>query len=386
MSSSSKVVKWYVFNEPSGGYKQAADNCSKDKPYRIEIVPLPTDATQQRELIVRRLAAKDADIDLIGMDVIWTGEFAQAGWIRPWTGADARRASAGVLPGPLKTATYKGRLWAAPFTSNTQLLWYRKDLVKTPPKTWSQMIAEARRLGPIGKVEVQGARYEGLTVWFNSLIQSAGGQILKPNGDPSLGPPAEKAAAVMRALASSPAADPSLSNIREDQARLAFQDGKAAFQLNYTFIYASAQADAKAFVPKIGWARYPAVVAGQPSRPPLGGINLGVSSYSNKPREAFDAALCLASPPNQVIASVKGGLPPTQASLYGDPKIKKAFPFAPLLKESIAAGAPRPITPAYSDVSLAVQSSVHPPRDINPTSVPEDLSSKLQTAKRGDIF
>jgi multiple sugar transport system substrate-binding protein len=42
-------------------------------------VPLPADADQQREQIVRRLAARDSDIDVIGMDVIWTGEFATAG-------------------------------------------------------------------------------------------------------------------------------------------------------------------------------------------------------------------------------------------------------------------------------------------------------------------
>jgi multiple sugar transport system substrate-binding protein len=384
--SSRSVVKWYVFNEPSGGYKDAAANCSKGKPYRVQLVSLPTDANQQRELIVRRLAAKDSDIDVIGMDVIWTAEFAGAGWIRPWTGSMEQSATRGVLPGPLATAKFKGQLWTAPFTSNTQLLWYRKDLVKTPPTTWAEMVAQAKRLGAVGRIEVQAAKYEGLTVWFNSLIESAGGSILNANAKPSLGPPAVQAAQVMKQVATAPNAEPSLSNTKEDQARLAFQTGKAAFQINYSFIYASAQKDAKPFVPKIGWTRWPAVDANRPSRPPLGGINLGVSHYSKQPARAFETALCLAQPENQVIASQKGGLPPTNSALYSDPRILKAFPFANFLKVSIRDGAPRPATPAYSDVSLAVQDTLHPPAGIDPPKVPSELKSKLDAATKGDIF
>ena len=191
---------------------------------------------------------------------------------------------------------------------------------------------------------------------------------------------------VIRDLATSPAADPSLSNTREDQARLAFQEGKAAFQVNYPFIYASAQTDAKQFVPKIGWARFPAVEPGRPSRPPLGGINLGVSAFSRQPDRAFEVALCLARPENQVIATQKGGLPPTRASLYQDPRIQRAYPFADVLGASIRDGAPRPVTPAYSDVSLAVQDALHPPRDVVPRRVPEELAAKLQKAAEGAIF
>ena len=51
---------------------------------------LPTDASQQREQLVRRLGAEDSSIDIIGMDVIWTGEFANAGWVEEWTGPTRR--------------------------------------------------------------------------------------------------------------------------------------------------------------------------------------------------------------------------------------------------------------------------------------------------------
>ena len=80
------TLNWYVFDEPSGAFVEAARSCSQESGgrYTIDLVPLPADADQQREQLVRRLAAHDSAIDIIGMDVIWTAEFAAAGWILPW--------------------------------------------------------------------------------------------------------------------------------------------------------------------------------------------------------------------------------------------------------------------------------------------------------------
>jgi multiple sugar transport system substrate-binding protein len=387
-----RTLKWYVFAEPSGAFQEAASNCTKQANgrYRVEIVDLPTNADQQRELVVRRLAAEDSDIDIIGMDVIWTAEFAEAEWIREVTGENRRRAEEGVLPGPLETAKYKGRLWTIPFTTNTQLLWYRKDLVEEPPRTWDEMIEEAERLNTT--IQVQAARYEGLVVWFNSLVASAGGEIVNDAGKPVLGQPGVRAAEVMKRLASSSAAPPALTNNREDQARLGFESGASAFQVNYTFVYASAKTGAegnpqtKKVFDNMAWARWPGVSPDEPSRVTLGGINLGVGSYSRNPDLATEAALCLAQPDNQVVAAEKGGLPPTNEKLYDDEKIKQAFPFADLLRETLAEGAPRPVTPAYSDISLAIQQTLHPPQDIDPEKTIEDLRDNIDTVSEGGLF
>ncbi|HVE29702.1 MAG TPA: extracellular solute-binding protein, partial [Mycobacteriales bacterium] len=136
------TLHWYVGQEASGSYREAAQRCTDASAgrYRISLEPLPSNADAQRQLVVRRLAARDRTVDLIGMDVIWTAEFAEAGWLRPWVGARAARVAAGVLAGPLATARYRGVLWAAPFTSNSQLLWYRKSRTGTVPATWDQLI------------------------------------------------------------------------------------------------------------------------------------------------------------------------------------------------------------------------------------------------------
>ena len=179
------TLNWYVFPEPSGSFATAAANCSKASggAYNIKINFLSTSSDQQRVSLVRRLAANDPSIDILAMDVDWTAEFATAKWIRPVPAQFAAQIKSADLSGPVQTASWKGRLWAVPINSNTELLWYRKDLVPTPPKTWTQMIAEANQLAAQGKphyIEEQGAQYEGLTVWFNSMVDSAGGQILDP--------------------------------------------------------------------------------------------------------------------------------------------------------------------------------------------------------------
>jgi multiple sugar transport system substrate-binding protein len=396
------TLNWYVFNEPSGSFKSAADKCSKESGgrYKIALQALPTDADQQRELIVRRLAAKDSSVDIVGMDVIWTAEFAEAGWIDEWTGQSAQKVTQGVLPGPLETAKYKGKLYAAPFTSNTQILFYRKDRVPTPPKTWDEMIQQAAKIGPDeGKIQVQGARYEGLTVWFNSLVASAGGEILTNNGTTvELGPPAEKAASVIQRIAASPEADPALENNKEDQARLGFESGNSSFEVNYTFAWASAndavnkapdaaaKKKAEEFRSNIGFARWPSVVPNEPSHVTLGGINLGVGSFGKHKDLAFEAAACLRQPVNQIPISLKGGLLPTTGSLYNNPELKKAFPFTDILKAEIADGVARPVTPFYSDISQAIQRSLHPEKDIDPAKTIKDMKDKLENAKNGELF
>jgi multiple sugar transport system substrate-binding protein len=387
-------LNWYVFTEPSGAFAEAVARCNEQAAgaWQIEIVDLPTNADQQRELVVRRLAAEDSDIDIIGMDVIWTAEFAEAEWILPWQGQNAQAASEGALEGPLQTATYENTLYAAPFTSNVQLLWYRTDRVAEPPETWDQMLAMAQEIGPNGHIQIQGARYEGLVVWFNTLVNSAGGSIVGEDGEIQLGEPAVRAAATMHDLAISPAADPALSNAREDNARLAFESGTSSFQLNWPYVYASAKDGAeassqvRAVFENMGWARYPSMQAGEPSHVTLGGINLGIGAYSPNPDQAFEAALCLRQPENQLVAASRGGLPPTSEALYDDPELVEAYPMADVLRESIADGVPRPVSPAYIDISLAIQDTLHPPRAIDPDETIETLNDRLDEVGKGGLY
>ena len=223
-------LSWFIFNEPSGVLPTIAKRCSEESngAYTISFEYLPSDADQQREQLVRRLGAEDDSIDIMGMDVIWTGEFANAGWVEEWTGEDQKAAIEDVFPSMIESASFEEKLYAAPIWTNTQLLWYRKDRTPEPPTTWAEMMRMAAELPPEeGLIQVQGNRYEGLVVWLNSMVESTGTSIVSPEDaeqvalDPKQ---TEEALAQMVELAQSPAADPSLSTSDEDSGRLSFQD------------------------------------------------------------------------------------------------------------------------------------------------------------------
>jgi multiple sugar transport system substrate-binding protein len=378
------------YNEPdsSPATQDAANVCSQQSngAYRIDYIKLPSSADTQRQQLVRRLAAHDSSIDIMGLDVTWEAEFATAGWIMPWTGAAAQQVEANTLPGPLSTAKWKGQLVAVPQSSNTELLWYRSDLVPNPPQTWAEMISDAEQLAKAGKphyIEIQGAQYEGLTVWFNSLIASAGGSVLNSTSTaPSMGQPALAAMQIMQQLATSPAADPSLSVQMEDQNRLAMEEGKAAFEINYPFVYPSMKSDQPQLFKSFKWTTYPTVTPGSTSHPSIGGIDLTVSSYSKHKALATQAVLCLRDSANQLEAAIKGGLPPTLRSLYQNPTpdFVAEYPFYQDILTQLTNGSVRPQTAEYQAVSIYISHTLSPPRGINPQSNLKSLTSQIGDA------
>jgi trehalose/maltose transport system substrate-binding protein len=378
-------LKWFAQIQPGGTIQEVAKRCSDESngAYEVELELLPTISDQAREQLVRRLGAEDSTVDIIGMDVIWTAEFANAGWLREWTSPLAEQVTKNVFDPVIETATFDGKLYGAPFNSNTQLLWYRTDEVKTVPTTWDEMIKEAEDLGT--HIQVQASRYEGFTVWVNTMIQSAGTEILSGPEEVDLEEgPTEEALSVIGQLANSSAAAPNIDTSTEDSARLGFEAGDSDFMLNYTFALGSAQANAPDIAENMGAAKLPRVVPDEPSRPPLGGFNLGVSAFSEHPDEAFDAAACLSNAKSQLTAADLDGLPPSRENLYQNKIVQEKFPdFADEVARSIASAAPRPLTPAYTDVSLAIQRSLHPPADIDPDDPKptyDDLRSAVEDA------
>ncbi len=396
------VLRWYVYNEPSGAFRDAASFCNEDAGgrYRIETVDLPNNADEQREQLVRRLAAKDSDIDIIGMDVIWTAEFAEAGWVVPIPDEQLEAVTEGRLEPAIQSATYQDQLYAAPFNSNAQMLWYREDVTPEPPTTWDEMIEEAARLREAGEPDLilgQGQRYEGLVVWFTALLESAGGHVLSEDGtEVSLEEgPTVRALEIMRDLSRSPSTPDNFATAREDDGRLEWERGNAAFMTNYSFVWPSANANAPAIAEQMRWARYPAVDADTPSKVTIGGFNLGIGGYSDNPELAAEAVACLVREENQIVNATSGGLLPVSEALYDDPELTEAtvdaggtevqaFPYADVIKAELQDAVVRPQTPYYNDVALAISRTLHPTRDIDPEQDVGRLRDAITDALNGE--
>jgi multiple sugar transport system substrate-binding protein len=379
-------LSFYFYPDNSGATQTALSNCSAQShgKYTLSYQKLPNASDGQRQQLVRRLAAHDSTIDIMGLDVTWEAEFAQAGWIEAWTGANKAQAENGTLQPALNTAIWKNKLYAVPDNSNTQLLWYNSALVPKPPTTWAQMISDAEQLAKEGKphyIEIQGAQYEGVTVWFNTMVASAGGSILNPDATKvTLGAPAIKALSIMKQLASSTAADPSLDVQEENDNRLAMEAGTAVFQLNYPFVYPAMKLDNPKLFKTFKWALYPEVTPGVPAKVTIGGTDLAVSAYSKHKALAFQAALCIRDAANQIIGANVGGVPPTITSLYNNPKLFKDYPFHADILSALEHASVRPKSPVYQVVSIDISHLISPPSGINPASTEKSMTSQLNNA------
>jgi multiple sugar transport system substrate-binding protein len=377
--SGGKALTWYINPDSSNATTKVVAACNQkaNGRYQINVSILPATADGQREQLVRRLAAKDASIDLMSVDPPYMPELANAGWLYEFNDTERTQLLEGVLKSPIESATWRGKLVGAPYVANTQLLWYRKSVAQkagvdptAPTFTWDQMLDAALKTGTT--VAEQGKRYEGYMVWVNALVVSAGGSILTDNDkgreatvslDSAAG---RKAAELIRKVSASKAASPSLSTDAEEQARAVFDGPTGGFLLNWPYAYAAIQGNVKdGSVPKsvlddLAWARYPRVTADQPSKPPLGGVNLAISKFTPRRAEAFDAIRCIISPAMEKIRAVELGDPAANGSVYDDPEIRKLFPMADLMRESINDAGPRPVTPYYGDISAAIQREWHP--------------------------
>ncbi|HET8718313.1 MAG TPA: extracellular solute-binding protein [Nocardioidaceae bacterium] len=368
------TLTWYI-NPDTGGQDAVAKRCSTDQ-YTIDTQVLPTDAGQQRIQLARRLAAGDTSIDLMSIDPPYTAEFANAGYLAPLPASLQQTLRQQSFRSAVDAATWKGQLVAAPFWSNTQVLWYRKsfvaktDLDLSQPVTWDQIITAAADHD--GTVAVQANKYEGYVVWINALVSGAGGSLVTNagrgvNATISIDSPAgQDAARVIEDLSRSPAAPADLSVSNEGTAGTTFGGPRGAFMVNWTYIFHNYDTDAPDVARDIGYTLYPRTVPDDPARPPYGGIGIGISSYTNHADLAARAVRCMTSPTSQGInAELTGNMPASPAG-YEYPALRKAYPesLRALFQRSLEMAAPRSVTPYWSDISSAIQSTWHAPGSV----------------------
>ncbi|MGQ5263252.1 ABC transporter substrate-binding protein [Micromonospora sp. ZYX-F-536] len=375
-----------LYYPPEQNLQKVVDDCNAQAQGRYEIAyrVLPRQADDQRVQMVRRLAAEDSGMDLLGLDVTWTQEFASADWIREWTGQDKAEVEQGTLAGPLETARYEDKLYAAPKNTNVQLLWYRKDLVPQPPTTWDQMITAAKQLKDQGKpyqVLTMGAQYEGLVVLYNTLAESAGGKILNDDGTKAvMDAGTVRALEQLQTFAASGVTSPSFSNATEDPVRLEFQSGAGAFQVNWPFVYPALQEANPELAKQVGWARVPGIDENTPSKVTIGGVNMAVSSYSKHPELSFEAARCIRNAEHQKFSAINDGVPPTIEAVYDEPEMAEAYPMKETILEELKEPATRPLTPAYQSISTVMSAILSPPSAIRPQQTADELRGAIADA------
>jgi multiple sugar transport system substrate-binding protein len=314
-------------------------------------------ADQQHDDLVQHFQAKDQNYDVTSVDVIWTAEFAAKGWLHPLKDSFAVDTSK-FLPATVKTATYNNTLYALPYASDGGLLFYRKDLVKTPPKTWDEMMGmcSIAKQNNMGCYAGQLTKYEGLTCNATEAINTAGGKVVGDDGKtPEVNSPESAKGLSRLAEAYKNGNIPKEAiTFQEEQSRQAFEAGKLLFLRNWPYVYSLATTDASSKVKdKFGIAPLPGDSG--PGASTLGGHDAAISAYSAHKATAFDFLKFWASEETGRYFATQGSLAPVLSSLYDDPTLVKKLPYLPTLKTSIENAVPRPVTPFYPAVTKAIQ-------------------------------
>ncbi|OCI30008.1 extracellular solute-binding protein [Oerskovia enterophila] len=396
------VLTWYI-NPDNGGQAAIAASCTEAAggAYTIETSLLPRDAAAQREQLARRLAAKDSSIDLMSLDPPFIPELAEAGFLAPVPEDVATAATTDVVQGAIDGSTWKGELVAIPFWANTQLLWYRTSVAEAAgldlaqPVTWDQLIDAAQSQDKY--LAVQGAKAESLTVWINALVASAGGQILEnpeaPADELKLGLETDAgrdAARIIGEIGTSGVGGPGLPSADESASLTLFQGDKGSFMVNWPFVWSSTQGGVEAgsldqsLLDDIGWTLYPQTVEGKDTRPPYGGISLGVGAFSDHTDLAYEAAQCIVTPENQAAYFVSDGNPAASTTAYDDPAVQEAYPMYDVIRQSLEQAAPRPQTPFYNEVSTGLQQTWYPPSSVTEDGTPVKSTDFITAVLRGE--
>ena len=319
------------------------------------------EADQQHDDLVRNFDAKNAEYDVASVDLVWTAEFAAKGYLQPLEGGLAINTD-GLLEPTVTSGQYNGTQYAAPQTSDGGLLFYRTDLLKTPPKTWAELwddckIAKQHNIGCYGG---QFQKYEGLTVNATEAINGAGGSVVGEDGKTATVDSPDAATGLNELVNAYKDGDIPKGAITwtEEEGRIAFEAGKLLFLRNWPYVYGLAATEDSSKV-KGKFDVAPLVGESGIGASTLGGHNMAISAYSDHKATAIDFINFVLEPEQQKFLLTQGSLAPAQASLYSDKALIKDYPYLPTLKTSIENAIPRPITPFYPAVTKAIQDNAY---------------------------
>jgi len=341
----------------------------------------PDAADQKHQLYVQWLNAGASEPDILQVDVIWTAEFAAAGWILPLD--RFRPDTAAFFPTTIAANRWRDTLFAIPWFVDVGMLYWRTDLVRAAPTNFVELARDAaaarQRRGLRYGLVWQGARYEGLVTTFLEYLTGFGGKILDQgrvvvNSKQGL----EALQEMHNQIYEEGVVPPSALTWHEEECRFAFQNGEAAFMRNWPYAYSLMQDSASSKVAgRFAVAPMPASPGGARSAA-LGGSQLAINRNTKSPEAAWAVVDYLTQPAQMLErARVVGQFPP-RATLYDDPKLAAVLPIPPAEARLVIEHAvPRPVTPVYTQLSEILQIYLH--RALTGQLAPATALARAQT-------
>lgn len=287
---------------------------------------------ETRKLYVTGLTAKSPTPDVFAVDVIWAGEFAQRGWLEPLDGLLSEETIGSFNPSLLSASTVDGMPHAVPLYADGIHFFYRSDLLEKyslpVPTIWEEVAAASETImAGEGNPQFYGfvsmwAKIEGLFMNWLAFTNGNGGGFYDADGTVAVNQPAniEATQFMVDMLHEKRLAPDSILNMRPDDARTLFQQGRAAFLMVQDFVYNPLAADDSPVAGKFDFARVP-TFEGHPdaNSTTMGGWFLGINPNSENKEAAAEFLEFFTAYDQQLAAAVEDNRAPTISAVYDDP-------------------------------------------------------------------
>ncbi|MCI8292237.1 MAG: ABC transporter substrate-binding protein [Hespellia sp.] len=343
-------------------------NESQDK-IEVNTVILPQDANTVHDDFVNKLAGGDTSVDIMGLDVVYIAEFASAGWLADLGEYLDSSATDAMIEGTVAAATYDGKLVAAPWFTNSSVLFYRTDVLEElkaeVPTTWDGWMELADKAVGINGVEYgadfQAAQSEALVTNWVEYVWGNGGDILDESGAPIINSEENiEATEIMKKLVDEYAPE-GVTTYAETESEDVFKQGKCFFIRDWSGFWSSGQGEGSQVTDKIGATTLPIGPNGTDPHSCLGGLDLVVNNNIDDAHKeaAGEFIKFMTSEETQKEMTLISAQPPVVKSVYQDAEILEEIPFYEDFYGIIEGGKSRPASPQYAKLSDAIQRNIH---------------------------
>lgn len=365
-------------------------------------IDVKIDVLSYPELLTRLTAdfvGKTKNYDVVTMDIVWAGQFADNGYtvdLGEWMKRDAAQVDlADIYPAVLKgIGNYKGKQIAFPLAAYSNVFVYRKDLFEAagvkPPETMTELIAAAQKLTDPAKNIYgwvangrKGAPAAQDWMQYNAQI---GGAILGADGKPALNSAANvKSLAIYRDLFKK-SAPPGANNYDWAARHEAYRQGLVASHQTWTISLPSYEdPGVSKVVGKTGVVLAP-TEAGMPKIYGLGGWALGINSTVDAKKQAagWEFIKWAGSAETQKEFLRMGVGVFTRKSTVTDPQMQARYPFLKVVDTSLVNGDAdfRPRIAQYPMIQDALGTAVNAVliSDADPKAALDEAQAKVTKA------
>jgi multiple sugar transport system substrate-binding protein len=380
---------WQSENDASSTYKALTDTFNntvgKQKGIHVTWNNGPSDSATMLTKYTTMLRARSGSTDILSIDIIYPAQFGASGWLNAitdsqWSASDRAK----YLPGPIKGNTFQGKIWAAPYRTDLGILYYRKDLVSTPPATYADLVTQSKSSSP-SKIKYgyawQGSQYEGLVCDFVEVVHGYGGEVIDANNKIVINSP-ETLQALTEMVSWVGTISPSaVTTYTEEPSRLTWQNGDAAFMRNWPYAYSLGNDPKQSKIAgKFDITSLPYGGSGTAGHSAIGGWNLGINAFTKNPDAAWTFIQYMLQPAAQKEGAIGATWTTTLQSVYDDPDVQSKQPLFTKLKPILQNALPRPVSARYSDVTNVIQQYVYQAlkKQITPAQAISSIESGLK--------